>query len=130
HSLRKTGFASDFARAHNLQIGRADPSTGLALIDAPPHLVIAGSDLTSGAFRAYSLADPAVPAFAAAGSTVPGGTSSIYTHDATTAIITDARRAACAGGLDRCEVLLDFNEDQVIVWDVTDPAAPEPLAVR
>lgn len=131
HSVRKVDFTSDFSSAHNIQLANTDPGTGLALVDAPAHLLVAGSNLRGGEFRAYSLADPAAPLFVSRGSSVPGNASpGIYTHDAAAATIFDARKETCAAGLERCDVLLDFNEDQIVVWDMTDPAQPRALAVQ
>lgn len=129
-SIARIAYASDFTRAHNVQLANADYATGLARVNQPPQLVIAGSNLGRGAFRVYSLADPGAPAFVAAGSAVPGGSATIYTHDSAPAIVSDARAQACPDAGAWCEVLLDFNEDQIVVWDITDAAHPQPLAVR
>jgi choice-of-anchor B domain-containing protein len=130
-SIAKTAYASDFFRAHNVQLANADYATGLARVNVPPQLVIAGSNLSHGAFRVYSLAKPGTPAFVAAGSAVPDSRSAtIYTHDSAPAIVSDPRAEACPDAGAWCEVLLDFNEDQIVVWDLTDAAHPLPLAVR
>jgi choice-of-anchor B domain-containing protein len=131
HAVRKVDFSSDFDSAHNLQITNIDFATGLALVDVPPHLVIAGSDLSSGAFRLYSLAEPATPELIATGSSVPGNSSpGTYTHDSAAAIVTDTRKDACGAAVAWCSVLVDFNEDQIVVWDVTEPSNPVALDVR
>jgi choice-of-anchor B domain-containing protein len=43
-------------------------------------------------------------------------------------IITDGRTTQCASGHNPCEVLVDFNETTVDLWDVTDKAAPFKLS--
>ena len=45
-------------------------------------------------------------------------------HDATSLLITDARAAQCGVGHNPCEVYVDFNENTVDLWDVTDKLAP------
>jgi hypothetical protein len=45
-------------------------------------------------------------------------------HDATSLLITDQRTTDCDGGHNPCEVYVDFNENTVDLWDVTEKAAP------
>ena len=118
HAIEKVDYDGDFLSAHNVYLAGADYSTGLATTGQAPVLVIAGPDLGAGQYRSYSLADPAAPAF------VGGATTPEYMHDASSIVITDARKAACANAADYCEILLDFNEDLVNIWDVTEPADP------
>lgn len=122
HSIAQLPYASDFQNAHNVYLTDTDYSTGLALDGATPHLVVAGSGIDSGQFRIYSLTDPAAPAFlrrvAGAG----------YMHDASSLRISDSRADACTGS-GPCNVLLDFNEQNVELWDLTDPDAPARLAI-
>ena len=47
-------------------------------------------------------------------------------HDATSLLITDARTAQCGVGHNPCEVYVDFNENTVDLWDVTDKARADP----
>jgi choice-of-anchor B domain-containing protein len=123
HAIRKVDYAGDFEAAHNVYATNTDYSTGVALADATPLLVIAGSNLDSGQFRAYSLADPAAPEF------VAGAGSPDYMHDASSFIITDSRKdSQCVNGSDWCEVLLDFNEETVDLWDITVAANPQRLS--
>ena len=84
-----------------------------------PAVHILGSNNFSGAFRSYSLSDPE-----ALGATYTNASStrSDYTHDATSLTINDARaQTDCvqANNTD-CLVILDFNEDNLRVWDHTD----------
>ncbi|HEX2138218.1 MAG TPA: choice-of-anchor B family protein [Woeseiaceae bacterium] len=121
HTIEKVAYQSDFLSAHNAYLAGADYSTGIALAEATPVLIIAGSDLGSGQYRSYSLSDPAAPAF------IGGATAPDYMHDASSVRITDARKDTCANGGDYCEVLLDFNENTIDLWDITDPEHPERL---
>ena len=56
-------------------------------------------------------------------------------HDATSLLITDERTTQCALGHNPCEVYVDFNENTVDLWDVTDKARrcacrPRPTRTR
>ncbi len=122
HSIRKLGHQSDYISAHNVYATDTDYSTGLSLSGEPPLLAISGSNIGDGRHRGYSLADPADPAFVA-GASING-----YMHDASSMPITDGRKdTQCINGGDRCEVLFDFNEDLLNVWDITVPEDPQPL---
>jgi choice-of-anchor B domain-containing protein len=123
HAIRKTGFTSDFAAAHNVYATGTDYSTGLALTANAPSLAISGSSLGGGQFRAYSLQNPASPSFIAGASTFD------YMHDASSLIITDSRKdTQCDNGGEWCQVLLDFNETTVDVWDITNASTPVRLS--
>ncbi|HWM29276.1 MAG TPA: choice-of-anchor B family protein [Woeseiaceae bacterium] len=123
HAIRKVNYASDFNAAHNVYATNTDYSTGLALTAAAPTLAISGSSIGSGQYRAYSLADPAAPSF------VAGANTPDYMHDASSIIITDTRKdSQCVNPGEWCEVLLDFNELTIDVWDVTDTANPARLS--
>ncbi len=123
HSVRRTGYAGDFFSAHNVYATNTDYRTGIALSEAAPTLIIAGSNLGSGRYRAYSLANPASPTF------VGGASSPDYMHDAASMIITDSRKdTQCVNGTSYCEVMFDFNETTVDIWDVTNAAQPSRLS--
>ena len=49
-------------------------------------------------------------------------------HDSTTLFITDNRTTQCSQGHNPCQVLVDFNESTVDLWDVTDKAQPVRLS--
>ena len=108
----------DTSSQHTLYVSNIDYSTNAALPGATPMLFVAGSNLSPGSWRAYSLANPASPQFV---SSAPSGG---YMHDSTSLLITDARTAQCAPGHNPCEVLVDFNVDQVQLWDVTNKLQP------
>jgi choice-of-anchor B domain-containing protein len=123
HAIRKTNYTSDFTAAHNVYATATDYSTGLALTNDAPTLAISGSSLDGGQFRAYSLQNPASPSFVAGASTFD------YMHDASSLIITDSRKdTQCENGGGWCEVLLDFNEKTVDVWDITTASTPVRLS--
>ncbi len=109
----------DFSRAHNVYLANTDYATGLALPGMTPYLYISGSNKedTGGVFLTYDLSDPVSPSLITQG-------SSGYVHDATTLVIDDERTADCAPGHNPCEILIDFNEDTVDIWDMTNKSAP------
>ena len=123
HAIRKTGYTSEYVAAHNVYATQTDYRTGIALGSATPTLVIAGSNLNAGRYRAYTLADPARPEF------VAGASTNDYMHDASSIVVTDARKdTQCNKGGSECEVLLDFNETTIDIWDVTEPGSPVRLS--
>jgi len=109
---------TDTSSQHTLYVSNIDYSTNAALPGATPTLFVAGSNLSPGSWRAYSLADPTFPQF------VSAAPSSGYMHDSTSLLVTDARAAQCAPLHNPCEVLVDFNVDQVQLWDVTNKLQP------
>ncbi len=125
--VSRVNFSSnEFTEAHNAYVTNTDSSTGLSLTGETPTLIIAGSDRVNGdgRFLAYDLTDAAAPQFIA----MPPVADSGYMHDAASMTITDNRRLQCAGAVDSCEVLFDFNETSIDLWNITDPAAPELLS--
>ena len=123
HAISRVSYASDIIAAHNVYAANADYSTGISITGNRPTIVIAGSSRGVGEYRAYSLIDPRAPAF------IAGGTGIGYMHDASSIIINDARKdTQCVNALDYCEVLIDFNENMVEIWDVTNPASPVQLS--
>ena len=129
HRISRASYPSDFSAAHNVFLTDVDYSTGLALTDAhAPNLILAGSNLSDGRFRTYSLANPASPTFVAAPATPAGqpGGNRLYMHDAASMLVTDSRKdSQCvnAGSLDHCDVLFDFNESSIDIWDVSSPSS-------
>jgi choice-of-anchor B domain-containing protein len=133
HRISRVDYTGDFAEAHNVYLGRADFSTGLALTDETPVLVIAGSNRNDGRFRSYSLTNPRSPAFIAAPATPAGQPSGnrLYMHDAASMLVTDERKdTQCVNAVASpwCDVVFDFNESTLDIWDVTDPADPVRLS--
>lgn len=132
HSIARISYSSDFFQAHNVYLTDTDFSTGLSITGDAPTLILAGADQSDGRFRAYSLANPAAPSFVAAPATPAGqGADRLYIHDAASMIVTDVRKdTQCvnAAGSDHCDVLFDFNESTVDIWDITNPSDPQRLS--
>jgi len=123
HSIQRVNFTGDFAEAHNVYATNADYGTGLSLTGATPTLVIAGSERGVGQYRGYTVDNPAAPEL------VPGSGGTGYMHDAASMIITDSRKdTQCVNGTTYCEILFDFNENSVEIWDVTAPGNPQRLS--
>ncbi len=102
--------------AHNVYISNVDYATGATLPGATPFVYILGSNFgpqsTAGAFFVLDVSDPVNPTVV---QTPPVGSS--YTHDATTLTIDDSRAAVCKAS--PCEILIDYSEDAIDVWDMT-----------
>lgn len=123
HRVSLAARATPDRSAHNLNIAGLDPTLNIALPGRRPTLYLAGSNVDQGAFRAFDLADPRAPALAAR--SLNG-----YMHDGTAMALRDpAQVATCTGGGPACEVLADFNEDRLQLWDVTSPEAPQLLSI-
>jgi len=123
HSISRTSYNSDFDSAHNVYATNTDYSTGLPLTNSVPTLIIAGPNRNFGQYRAYSLTNPAAPTL------INGTAATQYMHDASSMIVTDIRKnTQCAVAGPFCEVLMDFNENSVDIWDVTDPNSPSMLS--
>jgi choice-of-anchor B domain-containing protein len=122
-SISLASTLAEFSTSHTLYISNIDYATNKALPGQEAFLYIAGANLAGGAFRIYSLADPTQPALVTA---PPPGAG--YMHDSTSMLITDNRTTQCANAHNPCEVLVDFNETSVDLWDVTEKAAPVRLS--
>lgn len=113
----------EFTSAHNVYLANVNYSDGTALEGLEPLLYIEGANKNGGAFRVFSLEDPANPTLVA---TAPTGSG--YVHDATSLVITDSRTESCVNGNNPCEIFVDFNERTVDIWDMTDLNAPTILS--
>jgi len=107
------------ASAHNIYLSHVDYATGVTLTGQTAYAIIAGANLDMGAFRILDLSNPLAPV-----EVTPPPLGAGYSHDVTTLLITDTRTSACAEGHNPCEVLVDFNESTVELWDITDKSAP------
>ena len=124
NSIEAVSFASDFANAHNVYLAGVDYRFGLARGGIEPLMGIAGANLAGGNFRLYSLSQPAAPSLVSV-------STQGYAHDLASVALTDARKdSQCVNALaaDACELLADFNENTVDIWDVTQPNSPQRLS--
>jgi choice-of-anchor B domain-containing protein len=124
NGIERVGFTSDHRSAHTDYITNTDFTYGIAQTNEEPLLAIAGANLAGGNHRLYSLANPRAPALISV-------STSGYAHDLASFPIKDARKTtqcANAAGHPACQILTDFNETSVDIWDVTDPNSRQLLA--
>lgn len=120
------GMYTDNTSSHNVYVSNVEYATNTPVAGWPaPLLQVLGSNRRFGAFRSYSLSDPAVPALAGES---PVESEERYSHDATSMLVTDGRAAACGSGAGACEVLFDFSESTFDLWDLSDQANPALLS--
>jgi choice-of-anchor B domain-containing protein len=114
----------DFRAAHNVYMVNSDYTYGLPQNADGPQLGIAGANANSGNYRLYSLQNPGNPQLLKV-------STAGYAHDLASFAVTDARKnTQCFNAASRpfCQVLSDFNENTLDLWDVTDAAAPQLLS--
>lgn len=112
--------------AHNIYLSNVDYSTGVPLTGMQPYLHIAGSNNYGGAFNSYSLANPAAPAPLYRHT---NGSRSDYSHDVASMTVFDERKdTQCVNATHHCEILFDFNENDIRLWDKTDNQLPVELS--
>ena len=105
---------------HNVYVSNVDYASGVP-IDGAPLLQALGAARSAGKFLSFDLADPLHPSLKAR-------SSSGYSHDATSMLVTDARTSSCASSGQSCEVLIDFNETTFDLWDFSDQSTPQLLS--
>ncbi|MCO4799394.1 MAG: choice-of-anchor B family protein, partial [Colwelliaceae bacterium] len=110
--------------AHNVYISNVDYSLNIALPDQTPTLQLVGSNNRSGAFQSFYLDDPVELVKDSAKSYGNG-----YTHDGSSLLIDDERSLNnCGISSGPCTVFIDFNEKEMKLWNITDPAKSTQLS--
>lgn len=112
--------------AHNIYLSNVDYSTGVPLTGLQPYLHLAGSNNNGGAFNSFSLTNPVAPT-----PIYRHGSNSRanYSHDVASMAVFDERKdSQCENATDHCDVLLDFNENDVRLWDKTHNQSPVELS--
>jgi choice-of-anchor B domain-containing protein len=116
-TLQQADF--DMPTSHNVYISNVDYTLNTPLSGLVPKLQIVGGSRFGGAFTTYDLTQPAEPE-----RTYNTGISSRsnYTHDATNILLDDERATRdCSNSVNgMCDVFIDFNEDEIRIWDATD----------
>jgi choice-of-anchor B domain-containing protein len=123
NSVSLANTLTDISTSHTLYVSNVNYSTNIALPGRQPFLYLAGSNIAGGAYRIYDLTNPVIPRLV-----TPSPSGAGYMHDSVSMLITDNRTTQCANAHNPCEVLVDFNETSVDLWDVTDKAAPARLS--
>lgn len=110
--------------SHNVFIGGVDYSSNSANSAAAPLLYLAGQNTRRGAVMALSLANPTAPSPLWQQDTA---VAADYSHDVAMMQISDGR-AVSDCQFSPCQVLFDFNEQDIRLWDASVAAAPAKLA--
>ncbi len=111
--------------AHNVYISNVDYSLNLPLNDHKPQLQIVGSRSFGGAFTSFSLDNPID--IQRSYSPISSNRSN-YTHDATSLVVDDERaNRDCQTSTEYCHVFIDFNEDEIRLWNTSDASTSNQL---
>ena len=120
------GARTDNTTSHNIYVSNVEYATNSPVEGWPaPLLQVLGSSERKGAFRSYNLSDPADPQFAGQS---PVESAERYTHDATSMLVDDERSTSCTNTAGPCEILFDFSETSIDLWDLSDQANPRLLS--
>lgn len=111
--------------AHNIYISNVDYSTGVPLTGRQPLMHVAGSNREGGAFNTYSLEDPLNPQARYKNS---ANSRSLYSHDVSSLFVDDERVSQCPNGNSICDLMLDYNENAILLWDNTNFSNPRSLS--
>ena len=116
NSIELVTRTTDDASAHNVYISNVDYTTNTALSGRAALLHATGTDNFGGAWRTFELKNPRLPA---ASYELESATRSDYTHDASSLLIDDGRADRdCVNAQNGiCNVMLDFNESELRLWD-------------
>ncbi|TWX57030.1 choice-of-anchor B family protein [Colwellia hornerae] len=103
--------------SHNVYITNVDHTLNITLPDQTASLQLIGANSKSGAFQSYSLANPKTLV-----NVIAKNFGSGYTHDGASLVIDDQRSVNdCGLTSGSCTVFIDFNEDVMKLWNITDP---------
>jgi choice-of-anchor B domain-containing protein len=118
-SISLAGNSYAVTSAHNVYISNVDYSLNLPLNGQNAKMQIVGANRYGGAFTTFDLSNPSSPS---KGFDVGSSNANNYTHDATSMLIDDERASRdCVNGQNgQCDVFIDFNEDEIRIWDATD----------
>ncbi len=127
HSVTKVNqLNDDESKIHNVYISNIDYTYNLSLPGSKSNVLMVGGSQTGGAFRSYSLKDPINIPIDFKNS---GASRSDYTHDAASALIKDNRASRdCEESSGKCTVLVDFNETEMHIWNISKSTEPKLLS--
>lgn len=110
---------------HNIYISNVDYSTGVAINDDSARLHSLGATKYGGGHNSFDLINPEKPTAAY----IPtDNTRADYTHDGASMMVEDQRAVTqCEQAGGRCDVFLDFNENEMRLWDQTVPSNTKEL---
>ncbi|WP_444997550.1 choice-of-anchor B family protein [Aliikangiella sp. IMCC44359] len=112
------------SNSHNVYISNVDHSLNIKQDDVEPVLQIVGANKAGGAFNSFSLANPQTIQISNNQSGFGG-----YTHDGTSVLINDSRKDNdCFNATTHCSVFVDFNVNEMVFWDISNPADTKKLS--
>lgn len=112
--------------AHNIYISGIDYGLNIATEGQTPLVHILGAERNGGAMRSYNLDNPELLSSEFDAS---GMTRADYSHDATSLLISDERSNQCPdGNANGCLLMVDFNEQEIHLWDQTNPSSRNKLS--
>ena len=125
NSVEHVGYTADFRAAHSNYMVNADYTYGIPESSAGAQLVVSGASASGGNYRLYNVINPRSPQFINRGSFG-------YAHDVTSFGVGDTRKSQCpnAASAAKCQLLADFNENTIDLWDVTVPGTPVRLSTQ
>ena len=126
YSISLDNKDTHISSAHNVYISNVDYSLNMPINGMAPKLQIVGSNLYGGAFTSFDLSNPSEPASDFSPS---NNLRSNYTHDATSVMLDDERATRdCLNSLNgKCDVFIDFNEEEIRIWDATSTSSTTKL---
>lgn len=107
------------SRVHTIHLDNTTYNTNVSRNGSPARAILQGSNVNGGAFRLLDLTNPVTPTLI---TDAPSGTQ--YVHDGASLVITDTRTADCAQQHNPCTLYVDYNENTVDLWDITNAASP------
>ena len=125
-SVSLSGSNFSVNSAHNVYISNVDYSLNLPLNGQGAKMQVVGTNKYGGAFTTFDLTTPSSPTKSF---DIGSSSRANYTHDATSMLIDDDRATRdCVNSVaGKCDVFIDFNEDEIRIWDATSSAQTERL---
>lgn len=126
HSVSLEAKSLTITSAHNVYMSNVDYSLNTPINGMAPKLQIVGSSRYGGAFFSLGLNNPTSPV----SDYKPSSNSrSNYTHDATSVMLDDERatRDCVNAQSGKCDVFIDFNEEEIRIWDATNTTSTTKL---
>lgn len=118
-SATLVGTYNGVSRVHTIHLDNTTYDTNVSLNGSPARAILQGANVNNGAFRLLDLSNPTNPTLL---KDAPSGTQ--YVHDGTTLVITDTRTVDCYQQQNPCTIYVDYNENTVDLWDITNAANP------
>lgn len=107
-----------FESSHNVYISNVDYFLNTPINGLKPNLQVVGARQYGGAFSSFDLTNPKAPVKAY---NINSSSRENYTHDGTSMLVDDERATRdCVNSVNgKCDVFIDFNENEIKIWDTT-----------